>query len=482
MTSDQGLDTPERLKKACLNQSPPGPRALDRHRILIVDDDAAAAWSLKDLVEFMDAPAALVASPDEWRDRAEGFRLAAVFLAGTLDRDTQARIVEGLAAIDRNVPVVVCGPGSARPSFPGWLRLLELPDPRRFDELHDVLEEIRALTRAGRKDVPDGSGRGSRLIGNSADMRMIRALIERVAPSQATVLITGESGTGKEVIARQIHEQSGQRGEFVAINCGAIPDHLLESELFGHEKGAFTGAQAARTGRFELACGGTLFLDEIGDMPTAMQVKLLRVLQERVIERVGGTKSIPVDLRIVAATHRDLPKRIEDGLFREDLFYRLSVFPIEVTPLRKRPEDIEPLVDALVERVARHYGIRVRFTAAALSALRGYEWPGNVRELSNLVERLAVIYPQRAVDAGDLPAALSHAAPPVLDDSFATSEPAVALPPDGLDLRKHLAGLERDMIAAALRDADGVVQKAAERLGLGRTTLVEKIRRHDLRG
>jgi len=480
MPIDQGLETPEGLKRARLTQSPPGPRAHDRHRILIVDDDPVAARALKDLVEFMDAPAVLVASPEDWRERVGGFRLAALFMGRSVDADAQAGIVDALATIDRNVPVVVCGSGGAGSGFPAWLRLLELPDPRRIDELNDVLEEIWALTRAGRKD-DTGSSRGSRLIGGSADMRMIRALIERVAPSQATVLITGESGTGKEVIARQIHEQSGQRGEFVAINCGAIPDHLLESELFGHEKGAFTGARAARAGRFELACGGTLFLDEIGDMPTAMQVKLLRVLQERVIERVGGTKSIPVDLRIVAATHRDLPQRIEEGLFREDLFYRLSVFPIEVTPLRKRQEDVEPLVEELVERVASRYGICVRFTPEALSALREYEWPGNVRELANLVERLAVIYPQRPVDVDDLPGALSHAAPSVVDDGLAASEPAAALPPGGLDLKKHLAGLERDMIAAALREADGVVQKAAESLGLGRTTLVEKIRRHDLR-
>jgi sigma-54 specific flagellar transcriptional regulator A len=214
-----------------------------------------------------------------------------------------------------------------------------------------------------------------------------------------------------------------------------------------------------------------------------MQVKLLRVLQERVIERVGGTKSIAVDIRIVAATHRDLPKRIEEGTFREDLFYRLSVFPIEMSALRERPEDIEPLVRALSVRVARHCGVRVRLTDAALSVLRDYAWPGNVRELANLIERLAVIKPRGVVDVTDLPRPLQRSDPTVLSDSLQeqTTGLSVHWPREGLDLKEHLAGIERDMIAGALRDAGGVVQKAAELLGMGRTTLVEKIRRHNLR-
>ena len=226
-----------------------------------------------------------------------------------------------------------------RSKYP-WARVHTLPDPVSFDALGDVLDEIRSVQQRLRHD--SDIGESTRLIGASADMRIVRQLIDKVAPSLATVLVTGESGTGKEVIARRIHEQSGRKGPFVAVNCGAIPEHLLESELFGHEKGAFTGADRARPGRFELANGGTFFLDEIGDMPSVMQVKLLRVLEERVVERVGGTKSIPVDIRLVAATHRDLPQRIEDGRFREDLYYRLSVFPIELSPLRDRPGHTRP--------------------------------------------------------------------------------------------------------------------------------------------
>ncbi|MBT8085207.1 MAG: sigma-54-dependent Fis family transcriptional regulator [Woeseia sp.] len=363
-----------------------------------------------------------------------------------------------------------------------WARVLHVKNPLQIDELSAALEEIQALhsTRRTRKSAARA---GSQLIGESADMRMIRALIEKVAPSQATVLVTGESGTGKELIARQIHDQSGLTGEFVAINCGAIPEHLLESELFGHEKGAFTGAHAARAGRFEQADGGTLFLDEIGDMPTAMQVKLLRVLQERVVERVGGTTSIPVNIRVVAATHRDLQERIADGRFREDLFYRLSVFPIEVSSLRERPEDVEPLVNTLITRVEKNYGVRVRLSEAAMTALCEYPWPGNVRELANLIERLAVIYPNREVPAEELPGALKSCSPSIISKDLSSSakEPVVELPASGLDLKQHLASLERDMIVSALEEADGVVQKAAKRLGVGRTTLVEKIRRHELR-
>ncbi len=466
-----------------------GPMALASARIVVLHEAADEAERLKSLIEFMDAPDVLASSPAAWQDAigpGDSGRLAAVFVSRGLGERAISEVCDSVAEVDRNAPIVLCGSGSAEfdveSDYP-WARILRLEQPRQFDALSGVLEEVWALQSGHRRGEAD-AGRGETLIGESADMRMIRALIERVAPSQATVLITGESGTGKELIARQVHAQSGLDGEFVAINCGAIPDNLLESELFGHEKGAFTGAHAARAGRFEQAEGGTLFLDEIGDMPTAMQVKLLRVLQERVIERVGGTRSIPVNLRIVAATHRNLPQRIEEGSFREDLFYRLSVFPIEVTPLRERPEDIAPLIAELIDRLAASFGVRVRLSAAALAALCDYDWPGNVRELANFVERLAVIHPHREVGVDDLPMPLCPAAAglPASDDIRIPGRAAVAaLPADGLDLRKHLASIERSLIAAALRDADGVVQKAAERLGVGRTTLVEKIRRHELR-
>ena len=362
-----------------------------------------------------------------------------------------------------------------------WARIHALEYPVRLDELGDILEEIHAAHRkTGREKRHPGK---DRLVGDSDDTRLVRKLAQQVAPSLATVLITGESGTGKEVVARLIHDLSGREGPFVAINCGAIPEHLLESELFGHERGAFTGAVKARAGRFEQAKGGTFFLDEIGDMPTVMQVKLLRVLEERVVERVGGTTSIPVDVRLIAATHRDLPKRIEEGKFREDLYYRLSVFPIDILPLRERPADIAPLVREFVRRMNEEKSVDLHISADALRSLEAYSFPGNVRELANLVERLAVVKPDGRVAAEDLPWAVSGEAPApetevaILGANIASG----SLPPDGMDLKQYLAKIEQDMIHNALVESDGVVQRAAELLGMGRTTLVEKIRRYGLR-
>ena len=367
-----------------------------------------------------------------------------------------------------------------------WARIHSLDYPVRLDELGEVLNEIRAARH--KTDHSDPRPEESRLIGNSADTQLVRRMIEQVAPSLATVLITGESGTGKEVVARQIHERSGREGPFVAVNCGAIPEHLLESELFGHERGAFTGAVSARAGRFEQAKGGTFFLDEIGDMPTVMQVKLLRVLEERVIERVGSTESIPVDVRLVAATHRDLPKRIEEGKFREDLFYRLSVFPIEITPLRSRPDDIPLLVDEFIRRIAAEKSVSLQIAGDAMEILKDYSWSGNVRELANLIERLVVVRPNGIVKARDLPWPIVERKEPEPEETevvgsilnSVSSTVRVDLPKEGLDLKRYLAKIEQDMIHQALLESDGVVQRAAELLGVGRTTLVEKIRRYEL--
>lgn len=370
--------------------------------------------------------------------------------------------------------------------FP-WARFHSLNYPVRLDALGEILADIRASHSQTDHSDPSPLGR-ERLIGDSADTDLVRRLIEQVAPSLATVLITGESGTGKEVVARQIHEQSGREGPFVAVNCGAIPENLLESELFGHERGAFTGAVSARAGRFEQAKGGTFFLDEIGDMPSVMQVKLLRVLEERVIERVGSADSIPVDVRLIAATHRDLSKRIEAGKFREDLYYRLSVFPIEITPLRDRPKDISPLVDEFIRRLCAQQSVSLQIAGDAMKLLEKYSWPGNVRELANLIERLVVVKPNGVVKAHDLPW-------PIVERKEARPDPTevlssdlnpvsgrvrVTLPSTGLDLKQYLAKIEQDMIHQALVEADGVVQRAAELLGVGRTTLVEKIRRYEL--
>jgi len=327
------------------------------------------------------------------------------------------------------------------------------------------------------------------LVGNSRGVRNVRQLIEQVANSEATVLILGESGTGKEVVARNLHYHSARRDKpFVPINCGAIPGDLLESELFGHEKGAFTGAFSARQGRFEMAEGGTLFLDEIGDMPMTMQVKLLRVLQERTFERIGGTKPLIADVRVVAATHRNLDEMIVDGSFREDLYYRLQVFPIEMPPLRDRVDDIPLLVNELIARLEHEKRGSVRFTPASTMALCQYRWPGNVRELSNLLERLVIMYPYGVVDVQDLPEKFrpvgnfQQAKPVNFEQHLAPIEPMFSsrLPRDGIDLKEHISTLECSLIKQALEEAGGVVAHAAKRLHMRRTTLVEKLRKYGL--
>jgi sigma-54 specific flagellar transcriptional regulator A len=363
--------------------------------------------------------------------------------------------------------------------------------------------------------TPAASGERVRLpTGQSPAIQEVVRLLRQVARHDSTVLVLGESGTGKEVVARAIHELSGRRrGPFVAVNCGAIPAELLESELFGHEKGAFTGAYTQRKGRFELAEGGTLFLDEIGDMSLPMQVKLLRVLQERVYERVGSGQAMSCDVRIVAATHRNLEDAITRGQFRGDLFYRLNVFPIEMPPLRERCEDLVTLIDEFIAQNVASGRDAVSFTPAALAALAAHPWPGNVRELANLVERISILHGGCRVDAGALPPRYRPAgvAPcasepqrpvPVPDSGLTAAEtldllesaiePAPAdgydavpdcagglaeLPEAGLDLRAHLNDIEFRLIGQALERSGGTVAHAARLLGLRRTTLVEKLRK-----
>ena len=348
-----------------------------------------------------------------------------------------------------------------------------------------------------------------RLVGVSDAIGGVRELIAKVAPTDATVLLQGESGTGKEVIARLVHDCSERTdGPFIPVNCGAIPAELLESELFGHEKGAFTGAVAARKGRFELAEGGTLFLDEIGDMPYDMQVKLLRVLQERVFERVGGGKAIKCNVRIIAATHQQLEQHVEDGKFRMDLYYRLNVFPLEVPALRERTADIAGLAQRFIDGFADQGRGLIRLEADAMAHLRLYQWPGNVRELGNLIERLIILHADEAIFAADLPskyqsselaiaerpetvdpvvAALPDEEPEDLSSLFAPPPTAPVAPPtpshidEPIDLKQHMADTERSLIISALEQTGWVNAHAAKLLTLQRTTLVEKMRKYDIK-
>jgi transcriptional regulator with GAF, ATPase, and Fis domain len=309
-----------------------------------------------------------------------------------------------------------------------------------------------------------------------AEMHKIMSVVEKVSRTRSTVLILGESGTGKELVAKAIHAMSGRPGKLVPVNCGAIPEDILESELFGHEKGAFTGAVSSRIGRFQLADGGTIFLDEIGEMSPKLQVKLLRVLQERKVDPVGSTRSIDVDVRVIAATNKDLAEEVKAGRFREDLFYRLQVVPVTLPPLREREGDVELLAQHFLERHAVELNRpELCLSNESLRTLASYNWPGNIRELENLIERIAILSESDEIQAEQLPEYLSQVirlpSGPVFD---------MALPQIGVDFNALVDDYENKLITTALSQTGGNKKAAAKLLGLNRTTLVEKIKKKGL--
>ena len=314
------------------------------------------------------------------------------------------------------------------------------------------------------------------VVGQSRPMRDLFEMVCKVAQTDSTLLINGETGTGKGLLAREIHQQSQRSGRpFVQINCGAIPDNLLESELFGHERGAFTGAATTKTGKFEIANGGTLFLDEIGDMSLDLQVKLLRVLEESEFERVGGHRTIRADVRVIAATHRDLEKSVEEGSFREDLYYRIYVIPLKVAPLRERQSDIPLLITHFLSELNSSQGFEILgISDQAREKLIQYPWPGNVRELRNVIERLVVLHPDRFIGVDELPARIKDAAPQ-------SGSVAIELSDEGICLNSAISEFERALILQSLEKTHWVKNKAAQLLHLKRTTLVEKIKRYQIK-
>jgi sigma-54 specific flagellar transcriptional regulator A len=473
-------------------------------KLLLVDNDEQRRHDLRVILDFLGEDNIIVYGAD-WLTQAKNEIESPSEIVGVLMGDVGQALNKAVEAVmdwDPGLPVILLGDHPESELLDDELRgriISKINFPPTYNKLLDTLHRAQMY----REQYDLTRGRDQRreinlfrsLVGSSRNVQTVREMMAQVADKEVTVLITGESGTGKEVVARNLHYNSHRRHKpFVPVNCGAIPAELIESELFGHEKGAFTGAITSRAGRFEMAEGGTLFLDEIGDLPLNMQVKLLRVLQERTFERVGGSKTYSADVRVIAATHRNLEDMIEKGDFREDLFYRLNVFPIEMPALRERDEDIPLLLNELVSRLENEKRGSIRFNSAAIMSLVQHDWPGNVREMANLVERLVIMHPYGVIGVQELPMKYRHvdeideALLPTsviesVDDARSmvmNEQSAALLPVNGLDLKEYLTDLEKSLIQQALDDAQGVVARAAEKLHIRRTTLVEKMRKYDI--
>ncbi len=454
--------------------------------ILIVDDDASVRKLLREiflsdgyeLLTAADGPSAIRAFTDT--------PVHVVVMDLKLPGMDGLEVMQRVAQIDPKIPtVLLTGQGTiddavramkagafdfiTKPFKADAIRILV----KKAVDYYQLRQENYLLRRAVRDQY-----RFDQLVGTSDSLRSVLQFVEKVADSDSTILIQGESGTGKELVARTLHFNSFRRDRpLVPVNCGAIPEALLESELFGHEKGAFTGALHTRIGRFEMAHGGTIFLDEVVEMPLPLQVKLLRVLQERCFERVGGTKTISVDVRVIAATNRDLDQAVQERLFRSDLYYRLNVIPVTIPPLRERQADIPLLIDHFVRQFnkTKHTALR-GITPDALSHLMAYAWPGNIRELENLIERAVVLKKTGEIDISDLP-------DKVLQQVTSERRPVVeptTLSDSGINLMKELEQYENHLIMVALQKAKGITSKAAQLLHVNRTTLVEKLKRKGL--
>lgn len=481
-------------------------------KILLIDDNEQSRHDIETLLSFL-GESTISAGTGSWHENVQPLieKPSDVYVAliGKCETLALAELLAELHQWEAGTPFVFLADQEALEFLDSELLtriIAKLPIPLSYQPLLDALHKAKVFHDHYNR-LRDFNGISDfnmfrSLAGNSEPIQRVRHMMGQVANTEVSVLITGESGTGKEVVARNLHLNSSRSDKpFVPINCGAIPRELLESELFGHEKGAFTGAIASRAGRFELADGGTLFLDEIGDMPLAMQVKLLRVLQERSFERVGGVKTIKIDVRIFAATHKNLEQMIENGDFRQDLYYRINVFPIEMPSLRERAEDVPLLLNELISIMEAEKRGSVRFNSGAIISLCRHSWPGNVRELANLIERMAILYPHGIVGINDLPRKFRYLGDPEvhkINQEVESSNGVIQLgqsrasahseeigqesllPLNGLDLKEYLSNLEKDLIKQALDDTDGVVARAADRLHIRRTTLVEKIRKYNL--
>src|SRR5215212_9464125 len=460
-------------------------------RVLVVDDEEAARYGMRRALGGFDYEVEEAGSVEDARKVVASRRPGLLLRDGTLPGVSGLEYLRAMGTAAERAPLVVMvtAYGSERVAVEAIKAGAYdyLSKPFEIDDLRLVVKNaletvgLRRENKVLRQRIQlEGAQRGA-LIGNSESMQRVRSMIEKVAETDATVLVRGESGTGKELVARELHERSShrRRGSFVAVNSAALPSELIESELFGHEKGAFTGAAARRRGKFEQADGGTLFLDEIGDMSANVQAKLLRALEERRVERLGGGDSIPVDVRIVSATHRPLEQDIEKGSFRADLFYRLQVVTIEIPALRDRREDIPGLADTFARQAAERYGLPPRVLApSALRRLVEYNWPGNVRELRNAVERSMILAEGEEVSAKDLPEEIGGASKTSKETASAQAavNPGDLAVPFTTDFREDRREFERRYIARCLEETGGNVTRAAAILGMHRQSLQHKLR------
>jgi DNA-binding NtrC family response regulator len=472
-------------------------------KILIVEDELVVRNLLQSIFQRHKLPVTCALNLKEAAAQLEREQFDLMMLDIRLPDGDGQRFLEQVAAMpERPLVVMVTGYGTVE-SAVGCMRagafdyVLKPFSPSQIDVILKKAQTYRQLLRVNRLLSDDPDDEDGVLVGRSPAMTRLRQIIERVAPTDATVLITGESGTGKEMVAREFYRRSPRRSQpFIKVNCAAISENLIESEFFGHERGAFTGATERREGRFELAHQGTLLLDEVSEIPANLQAKLLRVLQEREFERVGGSRTIKVNVRIIATSNRDLMRHVEQGEFRQDLYYRLNVFPVHVPALRERPEDILVLGDHFLRRFARKHGIKVTgFSDSARNALLGYRWPGNVRELQNTVERAVILSETgRPVTAaalglpGDFAAADPLLAPEVPVEAEAVAAPAPVAPPAGTPVTDaqgqvlRLDELEKQAIRAALRQTGGNRTQAAAELGISIRTLRNKLQEYRLAG
>ena len=442
--------------------------------VYVVDDDLSMRESLASLIRSAGLPVETFASAADFLVRSRTQLPSCLVLDVKLPGLSGLDLQQELAKADVQIPIIFLTgygdvPTSVRAMKSGALEFFTKP----FDD-ESLLAALRqAMARTSREPRRKGAGKSAdQAIGCSSAFTTMMNRVALVARADASVLILGETGTGKELVARAIHAASDRASRpLVSVNCGAIQPSLIASELFGHEKGSFTGAVQQRLGRFELADGGTIFLDEIGELPAETQVALLRVLQERELERVGGTRSIRVDVRVIAATNRDLRAAIAAGSFRSDLFYRLNVFPIHVPPLRDRKDDIPPLVEHFLDRYAARAGRHIRgVDDKTMEMLKRYGWPGNIRELQNVIERWAIICDSEEIsmDASWLPRESTPALEPALDP----------LPDERLNLRKHIEEMERRLIGRTMTAVAGNQSEAARRLGVSRGSLIVRLKKY----